>query len=68
MNIQPVSLQETVFVHAVADALADRRGPVAAGVGQDEGKFVAAEARHDVGFARAQANQSRGLDQRPAAV
>ena len=52
----------------VANALADRRRAFAARVGQDQRELVAAEARHDVGLARAQANQPRGLDQRPAAV
>ena len=40
----------------VADAIADRHGAVAAGVGQDDGELVAAEAGDDVGLAGARAD------------
>ena len=52
---------------ALADALADGEGALAAGIGQHERELVAAEARDDVGFARAAANHRRRFDQRAAA-
>ena len=51
----------------LADALGDRHGAFPAGVGQDQGEFVAAEPGHDVGFAGAAADDRRRLDERLAA-
>ena len=42
-------------------------GAVAAGIGQDQGEFVAAEPGHDVGFTGAAADDRGRLDERLAA-
>jgi hypothetical protein len=68
VNVEPVALEEPVRGDAVANTLADRGRAFAPGIGQDQRKFVPAEARDDVRLARAQANQSGGLDQGAAAL
>ena len=67
-DIEPVAGQELVGRYTLPDALTDRKRTLAPGVGENQGKLVAAEARHDVGFARAPANDRRRLDQRAAAA
>ncbi len=52
----------------LADALADREGAFAARIGQHDGEFVAPEARHHVGLARAHLDDGGRLHQRPAAA
>ncbi len=54
--------------NAFADALADRKGAFAAGIGQDQREFVPAEPRDDVRFAGAAADDGGGLDERAAAA
>ena len=65
-NIEAVAGQEHVGRDFLADALANRERALAARVGQHQCKLVAAEARHDVGLARAAANHGRRFDQRAA--
>src|SRR2546423_9330784 len=67
MDVQAVDREEFMAGNAHADALADGKRAVAAGVGQHQRELVAAEARDDVGLARAPPDDGGGLDQRAAA-
>ena len=53
---------------AIADAGRHGERALGAGLGQHDGELVAAEPRHDVGFARAAADHGGRLDERSAAV
>src|SRR6476620_1406380 len=67
VNIEAVAGQETVSSDPLPDALCNRAGARRAGIGQDQGKFIAAKPRDDVGFTRAAANDRAGFHQRTAA-
>ena len=59
--------QEAVRRNPFADALGDHDRAFATGLRQDHRELVAAEARHDVGFAGAAADDRGRLHQRTAA-
>ena len=66
-DAEAVGFEKPVGREPIADALADRHGAVAGGVGQDERELVAAEPGDDVGFARAGANHAGRFHERTAA-
>src|SRR5882762_7944331 len=67
VNVEAILGQKLVGRDPLANTLADRIGAFAAGIGQDQRKFVAAEARDDVGLSGALANHRRRLHERAAA-
>src|SRR5262245_13832532 len=68
MDAEALLDQERVRRKTLADALADSERTLSPGVRQDEGEFVAAKARHDVGFSRAPADNGRSFNEGPAAI